>query len=120
MLPFGMITGVNFSFTPNSLNEIVTAVKPCPGWTMGKGNSPPARKLASLPLTAIRLGSARICSRFFAWRALITTPRLRSVRVTNKFRKSVMVVVGGVAVVVVVDVVPLVVVVVAVLWIDTE
>ena len=46
-----------------------------PGCTTGKGNSPPARKLASLPLTATRLGSARICSRFCVLRASMTAPR---------------------------------------------
>src|ERR1700745_755401 len=99
---------------------MVTALKPWLGCTMGKGNSPPARKLASLPLTAIRLGSASIWRRFLAWRALITAPILRSVRVINTFRKSLMLTVGGVAVVVVVDVLPLVVVVVAVLWMATD
>src|SRR5471032_1197719 len=98
---------------------MVTALKPCPGCTMGYGNSPPARKLASLPLTAIRFGSARICARFFCCRALITAPILMSVRAIKRLRKSEMVVVGGVAVVVVVLVVPFVVVVVAVLWIWT-
>ena len=42
------IVGLNVSRTPNSLNSIVTAlVVP---WTIGIGNSPPARKLASWPL----------------------------------------------------------------------
>src|SRR5207245_10968706 len=63
---------------------------------MGKGNSPPARKLASLPLTAIKLGSARIWSRFLAWSALITAPILRSVRGIKTFRKSLMLTVGAV------------------------
>src|SRR6476660_3753886 len=98
---------------------MVTAVKPWLGCTMGKGNSPPARKLASLPLTAIRLGSARICRRFLDCRALMITPILRSVRATKRFRKSLMLTVGGVAVVVVVEVPPVVVVVVAVLWMFT-
>src|SRR6201981_4238585 len=87
---------------------------------MGKGNSPPARKLASLPLTAIKLGSARIWSRFLPWSALITAPILRSVRVIKTFRKSLMLTVGAVGVVVVVVEPPLVVVVVAVLWMATD
>src|SRR5580704_4955142 len=74
-VPLGMITGVNSSFTPNSLKEIVTAVNPAPGWTIGKGNWPPARKLAFLPLTAMRLGSARIWRRFLLCRASITVPK---------------------------------------------
>src|ERR1700757_42566 len=120
MFPLGMITGVNLNFTPNSLNWMVTALKPWLGCTMGKGNSPPARKLASLPLTAIRLGSARIWSRFLAWSALITTPILRSVRVIKTFRTSLMLTVGAVGGVVVVVEPPLVVVVVAVLWMATD
>src|SRR5207245_6479497 len=87
---------------------------------MGKVNSPPARKLASLPLTAIKLGSDRIWSRFLAWSALITAPILRSVRVIKTFRKSLMLTVGAVGVVVVVVEPPLVVVVVAVLWMATD
>ena len=31
-------------------------MNPAPGCTIGKGNWPPARKLASLPFTAIRVG----------------------------------------------------------------
>ena len=32
-------------------------------WAIGIGNSPPARKLASLPLSATRFGSARLWNR---------------------------------------------------------
>ena len=42
------IVGVKFSRMPNSLKTTVTA--PVPPWTIGTGNSPPARKLASWPL----------------------------------------------------------------------
>src|SRR6202022_1549868 len=81
------------------------------------GNSPPARKLASLPLTAIRLGSARICNRFFCCGALITPPRVFPLRARKRCREAETVTVGGVVVVVVVVVLPgPVVVVCAVLW----
>src|SRR5580693_6324829 len=95
MFPFGMITGVNLNLTPNSLKEMLTAVKPCPGWTMGKGNSPPARKLASLPFTAIKFGSARICNRFFCCSAWTTTPKLMSLRKRNRFKGLFRLMVGG-------------------------
>src|SRR5580693_6354299 len=110
MFPFGMITGVNLNLTPNSLKEMLTAVKPCPGWTMGKGNSPPARKLASLPFTAIKFGSARICKRFFCCSASTTTPKLMSLRNRKRFNGFVRLMVGGVAEVEVVVVPPAVVV----------
>src|SRR5579862_3617970 len=114
-----MISGVNFNCTPNSLNWMVTAVIPWLGWTMGKGNSPPARKLASLPFTAIRLGSANICNRFFCCRASITAPILTSVRVIKKLRKLLTLTVGGVAVVVVGGV-PRLGVVVGVWWVTVR
>ena len=41
----------------------------------GTGNSPPARKLASLPLSATRFGSARLWNCPFVCSALITAPR---------------------------------------------
>ena len=41
-----------------------------------------------MPFTAIRFGSARICSRFFCCRALMTAPILTSVRVRKRLRKS--------------------------------
>ncbi len=62
--------GAKFSLTPNSLNCIVTTggiAPPVPVLdTTGTGNSPPAKKLASLPSRTIRFGSARISSRLFA------------------------------------------------------
>src|SRR5580692_2360051 len=109
-----MITGVNLNLTPNSLKEMLTAVKPCPGWTMGKGNSPPARKLASLPFTAIRFGSARICNRFFCCNACTTIPKLISLRNRKRFKGLVRLIVGGVGAVEVVVALPLVWVVVEV------
>src|ERR1035441_8080657 len=47
---------------------------------MGNGNSPPDRKLASLPLMARRFGSARDSSRFLASSALMDAARLISLR----------------------------------------
>src|SRR5579863_6971045 len=114
MFPLGMITGVNLNLTPNSLNEMLTAVKPWPGWTMGKGNSPPARKLASLPFTAIKFGSARICKRFFCCSAWTTTPKLMSLRNRKRFNGLERLMVGGVGAVEVVVALPLVWVVVEV------
>src|SRR5260370_26554866 len=112
MFPLGGIRGVSFGRPPNAWKLIVTVETPTAlGCAMGKGNSPPARKLACLPFTAIRLGSARICRRFLCCRALTTAPRLMSVRATKILRKSLMFTVGGVEVVVVVVELPLVVVV---------
>src|SRR5258708_12923022 len=78
------------------------------GGTTGKGNSPHGRKLGSLPLTAIRFGSAKICKRFFCCKARMTAPIGTSVRVMNKLRKSEMLAVGtvGVTVVTLTPVVP--------------
>ena len=55
---------------------------------IGKGNSPPARKLASLPDSVIRLGSARISSTFCSCRALIVAARLMSGRKMKMLSKS--------------------------------
>ena len=52
--------GVKVRRTPNSLNTTVIEVPPPEGCAIGIGNSPPARKLASLPLSATRFGSARL------------------------------------------------------------
>src|SRR5256885_14276993 len=82
---------------------MLTAVKPAPGCTMGKGTSPPARKLASLPFTAIRFGSARICSRFFCCKACTTAPRFRSVRNKNRFSGLLRLIIGLVVVLDVVE-----------------
>ena len=90
ILPFGMMTGVKRRRTPNSLNWIVTEFNPAVPCTTGNGNSPPARKLASWPFIAIRLGSARICSTFFCCKAFTTAPRLMSVRKRKTFNRSVM------------------------------
>ncbi len=56
-----MIVGVKASWTPNCLNSIViiAAVPADPDWATGYGNSPPARKLAVWPDTAVRFGSAK-------------------------------------------------------------
>ena len=70
---------------------MVTAPALDPACTTGKGNSPPARKLASLPVWVSRLGSARICSRFFCFKALITAPKWMSGRNMNMFNRSLMV-----------------------------
>jgi len=48
MFPLGMITGVNFNCTPNSLNEIVTAVKPAPGLNDGEGKFSASQKTGFL------------------------------------------------------------------------
>jgi hypothetical protein len=54
--------GVNSTFTPYCRNVIVTTdpLPLEPGWSMGKGNSPPERKFAVLPLIVVIVGSARI------------------------------------------------------------
>ena len=57
-------------------------VAPC---TTGNGNSPPAKKVASLPVSAKTLGSARICTRFFSSNAWMATPRLMSERKIKTF-----------------------------------
>ena len=68
--------GVKFRRTPNSLNMIVTELRAAaPACTTGYGNSPPARKLASLPLIAIRFGSARLWKRPLFCSARTTAPR---------------------------------------------
>ena len=55
---------------------------------VGYGNCPPARKLASLPSSVIRFGSARICSRFLSCSALMVAPKFRSGRNANRFSRS--------------------------------
>ena len=52
MLPRGVMVGRKFRRTPNSRNWMVTAAEPPPvdPCTTGKGNSPPARKLACFPV----------------------------------------------------------------------
>ena len=61
------------------------APEPC---AIGTGNSPPARKLASLPLSATRFGSARLWNSPRFCSALITTPRSYFWLKQNTFRKS--------------------------------
>jgi len=43
--------------------------------SVGKGNSPPARKLAGLPSIASTFGSARICRRALLCSRLMMAPR---------------------------------------------
>src|SRR5579863_6729157 len=85
---------------------------------MGNGNWPPARKLASFPFTAMRLGSARICNRLFCCSASTTRPKSMSLRKRNRFRALVILTVGGVGAVDVVVVPAVVVVVVELVEID--
>ena len=61
---------------------------PPPAWAIGIGNSPPARKLASLPLSATRFGSARLWNRPRVDSALMSTPRSYFSLRMNRFRKS--------------------------------
>jgi len=54
------------------------------------GNSPPTRKLASLPFVVIRFGSARIWSNVCDCKAWMRAPRLRSGRKAKMFKAFVM------------------------------
>src|ERR1035438_3435402 len=54
--------------------------------TLGKGNSPPARKLACLPFSASTFGSARIWRRPFTSSAWIVAPRFKSERKKKRLR----------------------------------
>src|SRR5258708_14763308 len=54
---------------------MVTAPEFEPPCSTGTGNSPPTRKLASLPLVVTRFGSARICRTCSCCRALMKAPR---------------------------------------------
>ena len=74
---------------PNSRNWIVTAPALPPPCSTGTGNSPPTRKLASLPLVVTRFGSARICNTPCACSALMNAPRFRSGRKAKMFSASV-------------------------------
>ena len=67
---------------------MVTELLPLPDCTTGYGYSPPARKLASLPLVAIRFGSARLWNRPFVCSARTTPPRPSFELKTNRLRKS--------------------------------
>src|SRR3954470_12755306 len=80
--------GVKASRIPNSLNwTLIVVLEPEPCAT-GIGNSPPARNVASLPLSATRFGSARLWNRPFVDSARIRTPRSYFSLRTNRFRKS--------------------------------
>ena len=72
-----LTVGVKFRRMPNSLNMTLMAdvARRCPARS-GIGNSPPARKLASLPLSATRFGSARLWNNPRVCSALMTAPRL--------------------------------------------
>src|SRR4051794_28259097 len=87
-VPWPVICGRNDSRIPNSRYWTVTAPAADPPWTTGTGNSPPARKLASLPFVATRFGSARICNSPRACKSRITNPRFRSGRNAKMFRTS--------------------------------
>ena len=58
--------GVKVSEAPNCLNRIEMTPSAC---GTGIGNSPPARKLASCPLNATSVGSARIFTILFCFNA---------------------------------------------------
>src|ERR1017187_6382226 len=77
------------SLTPKGRNWMVTAPEVAPPWRTGKGNSPPARKLAFCPLIAMRFGSARISRTDVCCRAWIAAPRLRSGRKRKIFKRLV-------------------------------
>jgi hypothetical protein len=80
--------GVKFRRTPNSLNWTLTALVPADPWTIGMGNSPPARKLASLPLSATRFGSARLWKSPRVCSALTIMPMSYFWLNRKRFRKS--------------------------------
>ena len=109
---------VKSNFTPKGLKLMLTVGKPVEPETTGKGNSPPARKVAFWPLTAIRFGSARISSTSRACRAWIATPKLISLRNRKRFKGLVILRVGGVAVTEVAVVFPTVVVVAELVWME--
>src|SRR3954447_15006069 len=67
---------------------MVIATLPLPPCAIGIGNSPPARKLASLPLSATRFGSARLWKSPFVCNALMTAPRSYLLLNRKTFRKS--------------------------------
>gem|GEM_PF-6015565 len=83
-----VISGLNVSRMPNSLNMMVTAPTFAPPCTTGSGNSPPTRKLASLPLVATRFGSARICNNCLLSSARMNAAKFRSGRNANTFSAS--------------------------------
>src|SRR5688500_2289877 len=62
---------------------------PQPTCRMGQGHSPPARKLAALPLIANTFGSARIWSRRLDSKALMVAATCKSGRKMKMFNRSV-------------------------------
>ena len=78
-----MTVGVKFRRTPNSLYWTVIATLPPEPCAIGIGTSPPARKLASLPLSATRFGSARLWNRPLSCSAF-TTPAMPFLRVEEE------------------------------------
>jgi len=67
MTPSASTVGVKARLTPNGFHCTVIAVPPPPWpapppllWTVGTGNSPPARKLAVSPDSATKVGSASV------------------------------------------------------------
>ena len=81
---------MKFSRTPYSFHSTVT-VALAPPCTTGKGYSPPARKLACLPLLATRFGSANICSSPCVLSASTNAARFRSGRKAKMFSASLIV-----------------------------
>src|SRR3990172_3718823 len=67
--------GVKLSPTPKVLYSIVIVGVPPPevDWGTGIGNSPPAKKLAVLPLKVMRVGSASTFSKPSSFKASINT-----------------------------------------------
>src|ERR1700677_187283 len=64
---------------------MVTAPEFAPPCKTGIGNSPPTKKLASLPSLVIRVGSSKVCSRFLLSRASMNAPRFKSGRKAKMF-----------------------------------
>ena len=78
MMPPAKTVGTNVNCTPKGLYSVVmTGTPPVPpGCTVGTGNSPPARKEAVSPESAIKSGSARRRTRPFVSSADRVTSRL--------------------------------------------
>ena len=85
---FSVISGLNDRRMPNSRNITETALEPPPPCTIGTGNSPPTRKLASLPSVVTRLGSASICSKPWLRNAWMNAARFKSGRKAKMFSAS--------------------------------
>src|ERR1039458_308746 len=67
---------------------LIGGTPPDEGCITGKGNSPPLRKLAGLPLVVSRFGSARISANCRVTNILMVAPRLRSDRKRKMFSAS--------------------------------